>query len=208
MRTFTAHRRAALVSEMSIATVACCVLALSATPASAEGNVDTTDPSAVAALVAIVAPDGSDPVDASATDSGFETSTPNATASIPVDPTQPIQVTTDIAGREISANIALPDGLDLTGAEAAADGTVVYPSGSDASVAVQTLESGDTRVQTIIPDRNATHEAAFGMEGFRAVIDSSGNAGFVQDGHEGAFVPVAAAWATDATGGPCPLATK
>lgn len=204
MKNPTAHRRDALLSKVSVAAIACCVLAFSATPASAESRVDTTDPSAVAALVANAAPDGSDPVDARATASAFETSTADSTASIPVDPAQPIKVTTDIAGREISADIALPNGLDLADAEAAADGTVVYASDSDASVAVQTLETGDTRVQTIIPNREATHEASFGMGGFRAVIDSSGTAGFVQVGREGAFVPVDAAWATDATGAPVP----
>ncbi|BAJ74497.1 hypothetical protein MTES_1533 [Microbacterium testaceum StLB037] len=204
MRIFTARHRAALLSKVSVAAIACCVVAFSATPASAETSVDTADPSAVAALVAGATPDGAQPVDASATGIAFETFTPDATTTIPVDPAQPIEVTADVAGREISANITLPNGLDLAAAEATADGTVVYPSESDASVAVQTLESGDTRVQTVIPDRDATHEAAFGMEGFRAVIDSAGNAGFVQNGSEGAFVPVDAPWATDATGASVP----
>lgn len=194
--------RFGLLPKLTVAAIACCVVAFSAVPASAEDNVDTTDPTAVAALVAEAAPDGAQPVDASSTGTAFETSTADATTTIPVDPERPIEVTTDIAGREISAKIALPDGLDLDAAEAAEDGTVVYPSGSDASVAVQTLESGDTRVQTVIPDRAAMHEAAFGMEGFRAVINSSGTAGFVQDGREGAFIPVDAAWATDAAGAP------
>ena len=204
MRIPTAHHRAALLSKVSVAAVACCVVAFSATPASAETSVDPTDPSAIAALVAVAAPDGAEPVDVRATGNAFETSTTNAESVIPVDPARPIEVTTDVAGREISANITLPHGLDLAAAEAAEDGTVVYQSDNDASVAIQTLESGDTRVQTVIPDRDAAHEAAFGMEGFRAVIDSAGGAGFVQDSREGAFVPVDAAWATDAAGAPVP----
>lgn len=204
MRVPTARHRAALLSTVSVAAVACCVVAFSATPASAETSVDTTDPSAIAALVAVAAPDGAEPVDVRATGNAFETSTTNAESVIPVDPARPIEVTTDVAGREISANITLPHGLDLAAAEAAEDGTVIYQSDNDASVAIQTLESGDTRVQTVIPDRDAAHEAAFGMEGFRAVIDSAGDAGFVQDSREGAFVPVDAAWATDAAGAPVP----
>jgi len=204
MRTPPVRHRLGLLPTVTIAAIACCVVALSAVPASAEETVDTTDPSAVAALVADAAPDGARPVDATSTGSTFETSTADAATTIPVDPGRPIEVAADVAGREISASITLPDGLDLDAAEAAGDGTVVYPSASDASVAVQTLESGDTRVQTVIPDRDATHEASFGMEGFRATIDSSGNAGFIQDGREGAFVPVDAAWATDATGASVP----
>lgn len=200
----TASHRSVLLSKVSVAAVACCVVAFSATPASAEGSVDTTDPSTVAAIVANAAPDGPDPVDAWATGDAFEASTAEAAASIPIDPAQPIEVTTEIAGRGIAANITLPDDLDLSSAEATENGTVVYPSDGDTSVAVQTLESGDTRVQTVIPDREAAHEASFGMEGFRAVIDSSGDAGFFQDGREGAYVPVDAAWATDATGAPVP----
>lgn len=204
MRTPSAPRRSALARPLTVAAVTCCVIAYSAVPASAEHNVETTSPSVVAALVAEAAPDGAQPVDANSTSSTFETSTADTDTTIPVDPDRPIEVTTSIAGRELSASIALPEGLDLAGAEATGNGTVVYPSESDASVAVQTLQSGDTRVQTVIPSRDATHEAAFGMDGFRAVIDSSGDAGFIQNEREGAFIPVDSPWAVDANGASVP----
>ncbi|MDZ5145065.1 hypothetical protein [Microbacterium testaceum] len=194
------RHRFALLPATTVATIVSCVLAFSATSASAEGTIDTADPSTVAALVADATPDNAQAVDPSSTASGFTTSTADATTSIPNSPEEPIEVVADTGGREISASIILPNGLDLASAEAAENGTVVYPSENDASVAVQTLESGDTRVQTVIPNREATHEAMFGMEGFRAVIDASGQAGFLQKGREGVYVPVEAPWATDAVG--------
>lgn len=78
MRVPTARHRAALLSTVSVAAVACCFVAFSVTPASAETSVDTTDPSAIAALVAVAAPDGAEPVDVRATGNAFETSTTNA----------------------------------------------------------------------------------------------------------------------------------
>lgn len=129
MRTPPMRARLGPLPKLTVAAIACFVVAFSAVPASAEDNVDTTDPTAVAALVAEAAPDGAQPVDASSTGTAFETSTADATTTIPVDPERPIEVTADVAGREISASITLPDGLDLDAAKAAGDGTVVYPGG-------------------------------------------------------------------------------
>ncbi|MFN3949098.1 hypothetical protein [Microbacterium sp.] len=204
MRTTSFPRRASLMRTVTVAAIATCVIAFSATPASAAGEIDTSDPEAVAALVREAAPDGARPVAATATEDGFDTSAGGTDTAIPIEPDQSIEVSATAGGREISASITLPAGLDLAAAEASDAGTVVYASESDASVAVQTLPSGDTRVQTIIPDRYATHEAAFGMDGFRAIVDDAGNAGFQQTGREGAFVPVEAPWATDAEGEPVP----
>lgn len=192
--------RAALLRPLTIAAIACCVVAYSVSPARANATVDTSDPAAVADLVAEAAPDGARPVDTAEVDGTFQTSVAGADASIPVNPEDPVAVSTNVGGREVSAAISLPVGLNLGAGEAAADGTIVYASENDTTVAVQTLESGDTRIQTVIPDIGARHDAEFGMNGFRAVIDSAGNAAFVQDGQEGAYIPVAAPWAKDATG--------
>lgn len=200
MRRTVKRSRAELLRPLTIAAIACCVGAYSVSPASASTDVDTSDPAAVAVLVAEAAPDDARAVDTAPTSGGFQTSVDGSEASIPVDPSQPIEVSTSIGGRELSASISLPDGLNLAAGEATTDGAVVYASEDDATVAVQTLESGDTRIQTVIPDGGARHEAEYGMEGFQAVIDSSGNAGFVEKGREGAFVPVDAPWATDARG--------
>lgn len=200
MRMSSARPLAKLLRPVTIAAIACCVVASSVSPASASSAVDTSDPADVAALVAKAAPDEARPVDTAATDGAFQTSVAGADASIPVDPKSPIEISTNVGGRELSASISLPDGLSLAAGAAAADGTVVFASENDATVAVQTLESGDTRIQTVIPHEGARHDAEFGMDGFRAIIDSSGNAGFIEDGRAGAFIPVDAPWATDARG--------
>lgn len=200
MKLSLAYPSARLLRSVTVAAIACCVVAFSATPATADPGVDTSDAAEVSTLVAEAAPDGARSVDATPTGSSFQTSVAGAEATIPVDPELPVEITTTVGGRELSAAISLPDGLELASGEATADGTVVYTSDVDAAVAVQTLESGDTRIQTVIPDRDARHDVEFGMEGFRAVIDSSGNAGFLENGREGAFIPVAPPWATDASG--------
>ncbi len=189
---------------LTVTAIVTCVVAFSVAPASAASEVDTSEPSTVAALVRDAAPDGAQPVGTTATGDGFDTSAGGTDTTIPLDPTGSIEVSAVAGGREISASITLPDGLDLTTAEVSDSGTVVYVSENDSSVAVQTLTSGDTRVQTVIPDRYAAHEAAFGMDGFHAIVDDAGNAGFQQVGREGAFVPVEAPWATDAAGQPVP----
>lgn len=194
--------RARLDRHLTVAAIACCVVAWSAVPASAIEPTSAIDASEVATLVSDAAPDLIEPAPAVETGNSFEAGALGTDTSIPVSPDDPIDVSTTVGGRELSASITLPEGLDLSRAEATDDGTVVYTSDNDASVAVQALETGDTRVHTVIPDRHATHDAEFGMDGFRAVVDTTGNAAFVQDGREGVAVPVDAPWATDASGAP------
>ncbi|WP_431796017.1 hypothetical protein [Microbacterium enclense] len=192
----------ASVRSLAIFTVATCVIAFSASSASADTVTDTADVATVVSLVSDAAPDGARPAETAEADGGFSATTATTESAIPADPSDPIEVHTEVTGRTVSAKIDLPDALDLDAGQLGVDGTVVYPSESDATVAIQALENGDTRVQTIIPDRGATHEATYGLEGYRAVIDSSGQAGFVQKGGAGLYVPVENAWATDATGAP------
>lgn len=187
---------------LAVFAVASCVVAFSASAASADTVVDTTNVATVVSLVSDAAPAGSRPVEAMKADDSFAASAADTDTSIPIDPAAPVEVSTEVAGRPIVAEIDLPASLGLDSGEVGQDGTVVYPSEDDATLAVQSLENGDTRVQTVIPDRNATHEATFGLDGYRAVIDAAGNAGFLQEGRDGIYVPVAPAWATDAAGVP------
>lgn len=188
--------------SLAILSIASCVVTFSASAASADTVVDTTDVATVVSLVSDAAPAGSRPVEAVEADGSFAASTAETDTSIPVDPASPVEVSTEVAGRTLVAKIDLPSGLGLYDGEIGQDGTVVYPSADDATLAVQSLENGDTRVQTVIPDRDSTHEATFGLDGYRAVIDAAGNAGFLHEGRDGIYVPVAPAWATDAAGVP------
>lgn len=202
MRIPLATQPLASARSLAIFAVASCVVAFSASAASADTVTDTTDVATVVSLVSDAAPGGVRPADTVEDDGVFTSTTPTTESAIPTDPSDPIEVNAEIAGRSVSAKIVLPEALDLEAGQLGADGTVVYPSESDATVAVQALGNGDTRVQTIIPDRTATHEATFGLDGYRAVVDSSGQAGFLQKGSSGLYVPVEDAWATDANGAP------
>lgn len=161
----------------------------------------------IAAHVVAMAPDGAEPTAASLDGQIVTTSTGSTEAQIPLDASQDIDVTTTVDGRDLTASISLPSGMDLEEGELTSDGTVVYNeqaagTGSQGAVAVQTLENGDTRIQTVIADRTSTHEFGYAMKGFRPVIDDAGNATFISTSSEGPFVPVEAAWAVDANGQP------
>ncbi len=150
------------------------------------------DVATVVSLVSTPRPAGSRPAEAVEVDGSFAASTTETDTSIRSIPPAPSRCPLKSRTHR-SRQIDLPSGLGLDDGEIGQDGTVVYPSAEDATLAVQSLENGDTRVQTVIPDRDATHEATFGLDGYRAVIDAAGNAGFVQfvqEGRDGVYVPV------------------
>lgn len=126
---------------------------------------------------------------------------------IPLDAAEPVVVGATIDGASIEAEIVLPERLSLQDASVSDNGTVVFPAveeGKDAelgaSLAVQALENGSTRVQTIIPDPSSDHEYSYAMNGYQAVVDEEGNASFIGGGEEALLIPVEAAWAVDAGG--------
>lgn len=109
-------------------------------------------------------------------------------------------VTVAAPGAETALSIELPAALPLDDGAVATDGTVVFPS-ADASgddLAVQTLADGSTRVQTVIAGADSPHAFDYGLTGFSAAVNDKGEAAFISA--DGSFVPVAAAWATDANG--------
>ena len=98
--------------------------------------------------------------------------------------------------------VALPD---LAGADAvrqADDGTLVYTSEDDASLAVQPLADGSTRFLSVVENENAPERYEYTFEGFDLVLLEDGSV-LVLDG-EGPVGVVAAPWATDANGVPVP----
>ncbi|MEW5012208.1 hypothetical protein [Clavibacter michiganensis] len=109
-------------------------------------------------------------------------------------------------GGDVSTNIVLPDQFDTAAATTLPDGTVTYPDQDRPGdhIAVQLLEDGSTRVQTVLADKNSPREYAYSMTGFVPVqgVDADGNDvfGFLAEGDSGKYVPVEAAWAKDARG--------
>jgi len=200
----TTHR--ALLGRVSAGALACAfIVSVSAAPASAASVDGVEAAERVAAQVNTAAPDSAIPVLGNLSERSVKTTAGQSETTIPMQSAEGIEVVTSIGGKELHAEISLPSGLELGEGELTSDGTVVYPSnaatvGPTGAVAVQTLSGGETRVQTVIPTRDAQHEFGYGMDGFRATIDQVGNAAFVADGTEGAYIPIEPAWAVDANG--------
>ena len=108
----------------------------------------------------------------------------------------------------VRADIVLPDQFDTTAATELPDGTVAYAdeARSGDQLAVQLLEDGSTRLQTVLADASSPTEYSYSLKGFVPIkgVDAQGEDAFafLREGESGDFVPVAAAWAKDALGHP------
>ena len=162
---------------------------------------ESNDPQQIAALAVGAAPDNATPVDGAVSSDGFELSAGVAEVTVPLDGSNPVAVSTSVDGDDLVAEILLPSAWSLDEGVLTSNGTVVYTGDANqASVAVQTLSNGDTRVQTIIPDSRAEHEFDYEMPGFQAILNADGTAAFLADSAEGAYIPVEKPWAVDANG--------
>ncbi|MEJ1816053.1 hypothetical protein [Clavibacter michiganensis] len=111
-------------------------------------------------------------------------------------------------GGDVSTNIVLPDQFDTAAGITLPDGTVTYPDQERPGdhIAVQLLDDGSTRVQTVLADKNSPKEYAYSMDGFVPVqgVDAEGQDAFgflgEGEGETSNYVPVAPAWAKDARG--------
>jgi len=102
--------------------------------------------------------------------------------------------------------IGLPNYFDTAARTILPDGTATYPGRDrpDDHIAVQLLEDGSTRIQTVLADASSPREYSYSLEGFVPVqgVDPQGEEvfAFLRKGGSGDFVPVAPAWAQDARG--------
>ncbi|MFV0375280.1 hypothetical protein [Microbacterium sp.] len=168
-----------------------------ATPATAD-TLPNTDANDVAALVSDAAPAAELADPGIVTSEELTTSSAGVKTSVALDPNGGIAVVA--TGADSVLLIELPATLPLDEGIVASDGTAVF-LGADASgdaLAVQTLADGSTRVQAVISGAGSPHEFDYGIQGFAAAVNDKGEAAFVSS--DGSFVPVAAAWATDADG--------
>ncbi|MFT7712346.1 hypothetical protein ACMT9Y_15405 [Clavibacter tessellarius] len=115
-------------------------------------------------------------------------------------------------GGDVRTNIVLPGQFDTAAGTTLPDGTVTYPDQDRPGdhIAVQLLDDGSTRVQTVLADKNSPKEYAYSMDGFVPVqgVDAEGQDafGFIGEGKGDTsnYVPVAPAWAKDARGNAVP----
>lgn len=177
------------------------VIALSATMVSPAYAAETTDdPNEVASLIQAAAPttELSEP---GVLDSGeLTTASGDVESVVPLSAEDEITVTSANEQGTRTATIELPDEIDVKDGEVAEDGTVVFAATDDSgdAVAVQTLEDGSTRIQTVIGSAASAHEFGYRMDGYLPYQSDTGEVIFVSA--DGEYVPVAAPWATDANG--------
>lgn len=198
------------VARSAIPMVLAGLLATSAvSPASAEPLASPEAiASAVAAHIDAVAPDGGEPVKGVTSKDHLTTSTEFGEVMVGLEPDTGVSVSAELDGQQVRTVIQLPENMDLQSGVIAEDGTVVFVSEhADAgvvqdAVAVQTLEQGNTRIQTVIAGPESPHEYEYRMEGFLPGQDDRGQWAFISEDESGAFVPVEEAWAVDANGVP------
>lgn len=108
-------------------------------------------------------------------------------------------------GNSSNLGIKLPPEAVVNAGTATSDGTVVFKSAQAGTtdVAVQAMDTGGVRIQTIINDPSSSHEFTYSLEaGFKVQQASDGSiwaVGFTTAGEFQAY-SVAAAWAHDANG--------
>lgn len=191
MRTRTRARWVAT----AVAVAVCGTLGIS--PAHAEDPTETT-----ADLIADVAPDQGQVVEGSAVGDQIVATTADTEVSVPVNPDQPITIDGTASVPALTVN--LPAEVSLDAAQVAADGTVVYHAADDgASAAVQVLDDGSTRLQTITPDANGPREFTYTFgDGIVPVVNTDGTGALVQQvgGATMMLGSIDKAWAVDAKG--------
>lgn len=128
---------------------------------------------------------------------------PSTTAgALSANPADPITVP---GGGDSSLAVLLPSEAAVGAATLTSDGTVVYGgTGEDAvDVAVQAMDDGGVRIQTVINAPSSAHEFTYALEdGFQIAEAADGSiwaVGFTEAGEFQAY-SVGNAWARDATG--------
>ena len=183
---------------MVIAASAVAVAWSGAPPAIAGDSVEAT-----ATAISEVAPDDEGIVSLSLHDDALSGSASSTLVSVPLDPTDPVELTTSGPGG-VGFEVGLPSDLSLASGRAAADGTVVYQSdSSDASAAVQALDDGDVRLQTVLHDESSQQEFTYTFSDQIVLTESAHGAVLVTEEAPGVSITLAEvepAWAFDANG--------
>lgn len=173
-------------------------------PAMASEAPDPAD--ATAAVIDQAAPNQGDVVDLNAEGDTLAATTSNTAVDVPVSPSNDLTVGAPGTTTAPDLSVSLPAELDLKSATVADDGTVLYPAADgDTSAAVQVLDNGSTRIQTVIPDAKAKRKFTytFGKD-VTPVLRPDGGADLTVQADNALLVvgSVDAPWATDANGEP------
>jgi len=161
---------------------------------------------ATADLIADVAPDQGRVLSGTREDATVVARASSVDATVPLDADRPVLL--ESASEPSPAlEVSLPAEVTTGDGEVASDGTIVYPAvDGGAHAAVQVLDDGSVRIQTITPGPDAPHEFTYAFgEGVTPVPGPDGTVELVQEVAPGVAVTVGevgAPWATDADGAP------
>ncbi|MFC8599905.1 hypothetical protein [Isoptericola sp. NPDC057191] len=130
-----------------------------------------------------------------------------AQATIPVDSNQPVALGAPAQGAPLEIN--LPKEITTQDAQVADDGTVVYQgTGDSADAAVQTLDHGAVRIQTVTQDADGPHEFTYTFgDDITPVLADDGTVELRQKVQDGVVIVIGAVdkpWAADANGAAVP----
>lgn len=151
----------------------------------------------VAEAIAAVAPDAGEVVESSSAGGAFVSQTSEASVVVPRSTDDPV-VLASTNPETPDLTVTLPDLAGADPARQADDGTLVYTSDDDASLAVQPLADGSTRFLSVLENDRAPERYDYTLDGFDLVLQEGGSV-LVLNGDEPVGV-VAVPWATDANG--------
>lgn len=181
-------------------------LLVSGLPA-ASANTGNSSVEGAAELIEQVAPDQGRVAYPTPVDETVQAAGADGKVTIPLDPDATIAIEgTGVASVPV-LEVNLPEEITVSGGQVARDGTVVY-EGLDggASAAVQALEGGSARVQTITPDAGGPHEFTYTFApGVTPVLAEDGTVELLQEVSDGMAMSVggvAEPWAFDVNGKP------
>ena len=170
------------------------VLATAGIAQAADPDAPATD---VAETISAVAPEAGEVLQAAPVADAFAAQAGPVTVVVPDDAADPVAITsTDPAAPDLT--VALPDLAGVDDARQAEDGTLVYTSDADASLAVQPLADGSTRFLSVLDNENAPERYDYTFDGFDLTLQADGSVLVTDGGEPVGFV--AAPWATDADG--------
>lgn len=202
------HTKAAAASVVAVTLVGTGITTASAGP---------LDPTQVTVdLIGDVAPDQGQIAPTTVTGDQAVATTDQTKVSVPLDADQPIAIEDRtgalqaVAGQEAtSLEVNLPAEIDTGHGKVATDGTIVYhAAGGGADAAVQVLDDGAVRVQTITPDAQGPHTFTYTFgEGITPILGDDGTVELVQEVSDGIAMTIGTVerpWAADATGATIP----
>lgn len=160
----------------------------------ADPNAPATD---VAETIAAAAPDAAPVLDSTRSAEAFAAGSGTSTVAVPLDAADPVTITsTDPSVTDLA--VTLPNLSGTDDARQAEDGTLVYTSDDDVSLAVQPLADGSTRFLSVLENKSAPERYDYTFDGLILELQDDGSVLVSRDGTSAGII--APAWARDATG--------